>query len=121
MSTAFLCVQFRNLLPSEQLLLFARALWSDLQQRGLVHGAGDATLTITQIASEITRFEAELRLANLPDRCRARDTDALATIERVFAEWSVRQRRTPQAEDTTLLGESDALGGAEWQSDTALR
>ena len=121
MPTAFLCVQFRNLLPSEQLLLFARALWSDLQQRGVARGAGDATLSITQKASEITRFEAELRLANLPHRCRARDTDALAAIERVFAEWSIRHDRGLPAGDTTLLSESDVLGGAEWRSDTASR
>lgn len=121
MSTAFLCVQFRNLLPSEQLLLFARALWSDLQQRGVARGAGDATLSITQIASEITHFEAELRLANLPHRCRARHSDALVAIEQVFTEWSSQQDRALQSGDTTLLSKSDTPGAAEWHSDTASR
>ena len=121
MSTAFLCVQFRNLLPSEQLLLFARALWSDLQQRGVARGAGDAMLSIAQIASEITCFEVELRLANLPPRFRARASDALEAIERVFAEWSHRQARGLPSGDTTLLSESDTLSDAGCHSDTTSR
>ena len=121
MSTAFLCVQFRNLLPSEQLLLFARALWSDLQQRGLTAGIGDATLCITQLPSEITRFEAELTMAGAPHRCRARDADALAAVERVFSDWSIRVTREPRFTDAGQRGKSEPLPEAEWHSDTAPR
>ena len=44
MSSAFLCVQFRNLLPSEQLVLLARALWSDALAAGMHVDRGDAVL-----------------------------------------------------------------------------
>lgn len=121
MSTAFLCVQFRNLLPSEQLLLFARALWSDLQQRGLAVGVGDATLSITQMASESTRFEAELAMVNAPHRCRARDVDALAAIERAFTDWGIRAAREPRFADTEQRGKSEPRTETEWQSDTVIR
>jgi hypothetical protein len=121
MSTAFLCVQFRNLLPSEQLLLFARALWSDLQQRGIATGLGDATLTITQRPSEISCFDAELTMANAPHRAHVRETDALAAIERVFADWSVRAARERRSADPRERGKLDLVPETEWHSDTASR
>ena len=121
MSTAFLCVQFRNLLPSEQILLFARALWSDLQQRGLAVGAGDATLSITQMASEVTRFEAELAMVNAPHRFRARDADALTAIGRAFTDWGIRAAQEPRFTDTEQRGKSEPLSETEWHSDTATR
>lgn len=107
MSTAFLCVQFRNLLPSEQLVLFGRALWNDmLLQQGPRMGAGDAVLAITQHASgghasDAPTFEAELRLPRTARRGGARDRDALVAIDKAFGLW------TDHAEAAVVVGVLD--------------
>jgi hypothetical protein len=88
MSTAFLCVQFRNLLPSEQLVLLARALWSDMLQAGARVAPGDAILSITQLRGPSPAFEAELSLPHVPRRGVERDADALVAIDKAFARWN---------------------------------
>ena len=85
MSTAYLCVQFHNLLPDEQLVLLARALWSDMLQAGTRVGPGDAILSITQLESA---FEAELTLPRQRRRGPEHDHDALIAIDKAFARWA---------------------------------
>ncbi|MEY4515191.1 MAG: hypothetical protein RLZZ450_7313 [Pseudomonadota bacterium] len=87
MPASFLCVQFRNLLPSEELLLFARARWNEAQARGEISSlAGDATLSITQTASKLAPFEVELTVAEASLRSISRDIDPIAAVEEAFAQ-----------------------------------
>jgi hypothetical protein len=87
MSVSLLCVQFRNLLPSEDLLLFARARWNDAHARGQVAPtAGDATLSITQTASKLASFEVELRVADASLRSISRDANPIVAVEEAFAQ-----------------------------------
>lgn len=87
MSVSFLCVQFRNLLPSEELLLFARARWNQAQAQGEVPlTAGDATLTITQSSNKITPFEVELSVAGSSLRSICHDSNPIVAIEDAFAQ-----------------------------------
>jgi hypothetical protein len=87
MPVSFLCVQFRNLLPSEELLLFARARWNDAQARGQVApNAGDATLYITQTASKLAWFEVELTVAEASLRSIGRDANPIVAVEEAFAQ-----------------------------------
>lgn len=85
MSVAFLCVQFRNLLPSEDVLLFARSLWSDLQGCGSVAVTGDATLSVTLNESDLAPFKAEITIEGSAVRSSARDSDLLAAVQTAFA------------------------------------
>ena len=111
MSTAFLCVQFRNLLPSEQLVLLARALWSDMLDAGARIGAGDAILSITQRVGVDHSFEAELRLPGKPRRGPERDADALLAIDKAFARWTdLAQKAVVEVfDDTALAGQNATL------------
>lgn len=87
MPASFLCVQFRNLLPSEELLLFARARWNEAQARGQISfAAGDATLCITQTASKLAPFEVELTVAAASLRSITRDADPIVAVEEAFAQ-----------------------------------
>jgi hypothetical protein len=87
MPASFLCVQFRNLLPSEELLLYARARWNEAQARGQVSSiAGDATLSITQTASKLAPFEVELTVADASLRSISRDSDPIVAVEEAFAQ-----------------------------------
>jgi len=93
MSVSFLCVQFRNLFPSEELLLFARARWNEAQARGQVSSVGDdATLRITQTASKLASFEVELTVAGRSLHSICRDTNPIVAVEEAFAQLgSVRE------------------------------
>jgi hypothetical protein len=86
MRSPLLCVQFRNLLPSEDLLLFARALWESAQRErlGSLH-AGDATLCITKTEGNIATFQASLTLGRGKPPSVVTGVEPLATIEAVFA------------------------------------
>jgi hypothetical protein len=87
MPASFLCVQFRNLLPSEELLLFARARWNEAQARGQISSAaGDATLSITHTASKLAPFEVELSVAEASLRSISRDVDPIVAVEEAFAQ-----------------------------------
>ena len=101
MPVSFLCIQFRNLLPSEELLLFARARWNEAQARGQVSPtAGDATLCITQTGNKLGGFEAELTLADASLRSIGRGANPIVAVEEAFAQlgssrdWALLQ---PQA------------------------
>jgi hypothetical protein len=99
MPASFLCVQFRNLLPSEELLLFARARWNEAQARGQVSTvAGDATLSITQTSSKLAPFEVELTVADASLRSISRDADPIVAVEEAFAQLgSLRELAVLQA------------------------
>lgn len=87
MAVSFLCVQFRNLLPSEEVLLFARARWNEAQARGQVSmEAGDVTLCITQTTSKLAPFEVELTVAGASLRSISRDANPIAAVEEAFAQ-----------------------------------
>jgi hypothetical protein len=108
MPVSFLCVQFRNLLPSEDLLLFARARWNEAQERGQVSPtAGDATLCITQTANKLAWFEVELRLADASLRSIGRDANPIAAVEEAFAQlgssrdWTLLQSYAPLDENAS--------------------
>ena len=119
MSVALLCVQFRNVLPSEELLLFARALWNDLQQRGDVPLTGDATLCITQIQRENAPFEATLTIEGSPVRTRARDDDALLAVQDVFAQLGSWRDLGPRRE-SMVVSKNASLHGSGSLPDTSL-
>lgn len=84
MSAAFLRVQFRNVLPSEELLRRARSHWNELQRTTGYTTDGDATLSIRQSDSDDGRFEVELTVPGAVLSASALDEDALAGIARVF-------------------------------------
>lgn len=84
MSAAFLCVQFRNVLPSEELLRRARSHWNELQRTTGYTADGDATLSIRQSDRDDGRFEVELTVPGAVLSASALDKDALAGIARVF-------------------------------------
>lgn len=87
MSVSLLSVQFRNLLPSEELLLFARSRWNDAQRHGKVStGIGDATLCITQTASKFAPFEVRLTLAGSTLSSVSRADHPLLAVEGAFAQ-----------------------------------
>jgi hypothetical protein len=87
MPLTMLCVQFRNLLPSEDLLLFARALWECAQREGLgSFEVADATLSITKTESKVAPFEASLRLGRGSLPSVATGVEPLTTIEAAFAQ-----------------------------------
>lgn len=105
MSVSFLCVQFRNLLPSEELLLFARARWNEAQARGQVTSpAGDATLCITQTASKLAPFEVELTVADASLRSICRDANPIVAVEEAFAQLGASRELT-QLPSPALLDE----------------
>lgn len=106
MSSAFLCVQFRNLLPSEQLVLLARALWSDLQAAGVHVEPGDAVLAIAQLAGEPATFEVELTLPGAPRRGPARDRDPVSAVDEAFAKWTTAPSLATVVDDPIVTGES---------------
>ncbi|HEX5661799.1 MAG TPA: hypothetical protein VFX59_31625 [Polyangiales bacterium] len=83
MATSLLCVQFRNLLPSEDILLFPRALWETAERERL--GAfQDATLRISKSDTKVALFEAWLASGHLKSVATGREP--LATIEAAFAQ-----------------------------------
>lgn len=87
MSVSLLSVQFRNLLPSEDLLLFARARWNEAQQRGQIStSVSDATLCITQTNSKLAPFEVRLTLAGSSLSSVAHADSPLVAIEAAFAQ-----------------------------------
>lgn len=93
MPAAFLCVQFRNLLPSEELVRVARSSWTDLQLRCAPRTQGDATLSITQTSCESAPFHAELHIDGSPLLGAARDDNPLAAVREVFAQARSRRER----------------------------
>ncbi|MDB4990443.1 MAG: hypothetical protein JWN04_5621 [Myxococcaceae bacterium] len=104
MSVSLLSVQFRNLLPSEELLLFARARWNDAQARGQVTSAsGDATLCITQTASKLAAFEVRLTLAGSTLASVSHAESALLAVEGAFAQLGTH-RQLAALEATHLAG-----------------
>ena len=84
MPAALLCVQFRNLLPSEELLMFARTLWHDLQLRSPGFTSGDATLCITQTSGEQANFQAELTIEGSTWCMFGEGADALTAVREAF-------------------------------------
>ena len=106
MSVALLCVQFRNLLPSEEVLRFARALWHDLQQRGELPASGDATLSIKQMASDVARFRVELRVQGSPLQARARDADVLLAVQDAFSQLRTWPKSLDVLSEPACLGKS---------------
>jgi hypothetical protein len=115
MSAAFLCVQFRNLLPSEELLLFARALWADLQARGDLTTGGDATLAITQNSCNHLPFEVELTVEGSARRSTARDINPLLAVQEAFARISGRDTldgAEPDASSACLLSQTATVCSA---------
>ncbi len=107
MSHSLLCVQFKNLLPSEDLLWFARTLWETAQRdRWGAVPARDATLSITKTESKAAPFEASLALAEGTPRSVATGLDALAVIEAAFA-----QVQSPEPHR--------ALRAVDWSGETA--
>ncbi|MDB4975772.1 MAG: hypothetical protein JWN48_4113 [Myxococcaceae bacterium] len=107
MSVSMLSVQFRNLLPSEDLLLFARARWNDAQARGQVSaGSGDATLSITQTASKLAPFEVRLTLARSSLSSVSHAETALLAVEGAFAQLG--SYRELSALEATDLSREDA-------------
>jgi hypothetical protein len=106
MSVSFFCVQFRNLLPSEELLLFARARWNDAQGRGQVSpAAGDATLSITQTPNKRAPFEVELTVAGASLRSISRDANPIVAVEEAFAQLG-SSRDWTRLQSQALLDES---------------
>ncbi|MET0342318.1 MAG: hypothetical protein ABW252_15045 [Polyangiales bacterium] len=108
MSSAFLCVQFRNLLPSEQLVLLARALWTNLQRAGVHVERGDAVLSIALIpalAGADASYEVELTLPGAPRRGTARDGDPRVAVDEAFAKWDPADA-SADLDDAALDGES---------------
>lgn len=88
-----LSVQFRNLLPSEDLLLFARALWENAQRRSYpASQLPDATLCIAKIESKIEPFRASLELEGSASQSVATGLEPLHAIEAAFAQLSVAPR-----------------------------
>jgi hypothetical protein len=99
MPPTMLCVQFRNLLPSEDLLLFARTLWNAAQQDGPVaFQTGDATLSIAKSDVRSGPFVATLALEHGLQSV-ASDLEPLAAIEAAFAQLSLRpaERARPRS------------------------
>jgi hypothetical protein len=110
MSVSLLSVQFRNLLPSEELLLFARARWNDAQQRGQVSdGAGDATLSITQTKSKLAPFEVRLTLAGTSLSSVSHADTPLLAVEGAFAQLG--SFRELSALEVTDLSATEDLAG----------
>jgi hypothetical protein len=116
MSASFLCVQFRNLLPSEELLLFARALWADLQLRANLSMAGDANLAITQNGSDQPGFQVELTIEGSAFRSSAYDRDALAAVQDAFEQLGAYG---PLSESSELGGVLELGGETPRVSETA--
>jgi hypothetical protein len=116
MLAPLLCVQFRNLLPSEELLLFARTLWEATQRDGLgALQARDATLCISKTESDLAPFVASLALASGSLTSVASGLEPLAAIESAFSQLSsVPVPRMLLA--APLLGETAT---AESQADTS--
>jgi hypothetical protein len=110
MSVSLLSVQFRNLLPSEELLLFARARWNDAQRRGQVNAsAGDATLSITQTSSKLAPFEVRLTLAGTSLSSVSHADTPLLAVEGAFAQLGTF--RELSALEATDLSAPDDLSG----------
>jgi hypothetical protein len=85
MPAVLLSVQFRNVLPSEELLLRARSLWSALQSQKALYEGGDATLRITQIGGDSpASFEVELTLPCSDERASAHGVDVYRAMIEVF-------------------------------------
>lgn len=119
MSVALLCVQFRNVLPSEELLRFARALWSDLQHGGAVAVTGDGTLCITQRPAKLAPFEVELTVEGSRLRGLAEDSDPLVAVQGAFAQLGSWRDLGP-IYDAALLGNNAPLSPTASLPDTAL-
>jgi hypothetical protein len=112
MPSPLLCVQFRNLLPSEDLLLFARALWETAQRERLGPlQAADATLCITKTESKVATFQASLALERGAFQSVATGMEPLAAIEAAFA-----QLRTGSPQ--TLLASLSEIAPGESNLDT---
>jgi hypothetical protein len=95
MPSSLLSVQFRNLLPSEDLLLYARALWETAQRERLgVFQAADATLCITKTESKVASFQVSLALERGSFQSVATGMEPLATIEAAFAQLRPGSTRT---------------------------
>jgi hypothetical protein len=91
MPPTMLCVQFRNLLPSENLLLFARTLWNAAQRDGLItFHTGDATLSIAKSDGKSGPFVVTLALEHGSLQSVASDLEPLAAIEAAFAQLALR-------------------------------
>jgi hypothetical protein len=113
MPSTLLCVQFRNLLPSEDLLLFAHALWAIAQrERVAPFQCADATLRITRTESKVAPFEASLALERGSLQSVVTGMEPLATIEAAFAQL----RATPR----TLLAALGETASGELELDTHL-
>ena len=106
MSTAFLCVQFRNALPAEQLVLLARALWSDLLAAGVPVSRGDAVLSIAQRPGDLS-YDVELTLPGAPRRGVAHAADPHVAVDEAFALWR-RDHGGPAGLDDALAVDESA-------------
>ena len=119
MTVSFLCVQFRNLLPSEELLLFARARWNEVQAHGQASSkARDATLSITQTSSKHAPFEVELTVADAALRGTGRDANPIVAVQEAFSQlgssrdWNLLRPHTlpdKTASSESLLAPTDTL------------
>jgi hypothetical protein len=113
MSVSLLSVQFRNLLPSEELLRFARARWNDAQRRGQVSAVvGDATLSITQTSCKLAPFEVRLTLARSSLSSVTHAASPLVAVEGAFAQLgSYRDLSALEVTDLGREAATDELAG----------
>ena len=93
--TVLLSVQFRNLLPSEELLRSARTLWNELDLPraaacGDAEDSGDAHLSITQRSGKHGHYEVELSVPGAEHSASACGADAQLAIESVFRQVARR-------------------------------
>lgn len=119
MHVPFLCVQFRNVLPSEELLRHARSLWTELQEQVRCRGGSeDAMLSITQNPGESCGFEVELSLPGVL-RAAASDRDALTAIDRVFTQLPPGRPLQEALVAVSVVGKSATLGTTASLPDTS--
>ena len=108
--TVLLSVQFRNLLPSEELLRCARSRWDELDLPLRSGRNGDANLSISH--DEVAqRFHVTLTLPGTTRRISAHSDDALLGIESAFQQLSMmlEQRRAESARDGSHLAAVDQI------------
>jgi hypothetical protein len=109
MPAAFLCVQFRNLLPSEELVLTARVLWHSLQTGLSCSVDGEVVLTITYMTADIAHFDVELALPQQLVAARATSPDARAAVQSVFTQLA--RASMPPASSAVELGANFPVPG----------
>lgn len=106
MPPTMLCVQFRNLLPSEDLLRFARALWETAQRDRLGPSPiADATLSITKTESKVAPFRVSLRVEPGSLQSVTSGLEPLRAIEVAFLQLGSLPRAPIDSLSETASGE----------------